>query len=141
MKVQIFWGNVEKTIIQIDMNVGWQWDDLYATFTPYLEMMNSVDHRVSLIFNVKEENIRENALSNLSRLIRMTHPREDKTVIVGHIPLITPFLDILSKVYGLKALLQNYRTAKTLEEAYTMLGSQPAPLAPVDEKTEINDAT
>lgn len=127
MNSEIFWGNPEKTIIQINLNEGWDWLDLHHIAPTYLKMMESVDHRVHLIFNVVYIHIPRNTMKNLHLLMRMTHPREDKTVVVGHIPLVRPVLMVAGEIPGLHHYMQHYMFAETLSEAYELLGDNSPP--------------
>lgn len=89
--------------------------------------MEAVDHRVNLIFNVVDNRIPRNAMKNLYLLMQMTHPREDKTVVVGHVPLVRPVLMVAGEIPGLRRYMQHYMIAATLSEAYELLGDTPPP--------------
>jgi hypothetical protein len=123
MRIHLNWGNIEKTIILIQLDKGWDWVDFHGVVDDYLMLMNSVDHRVNLIIFSREEFIRlpKNALGNLPTLLRMTHPREDKTVIVGNLPFLRPLMEMMGKTVGLRFLVENYSYTNTVEEAYDLL--------------------
>jgi hypothetical protein len=123
MRIHLNWGNAEKTILLIQLDKGWDWVDFHGVVDDYLMLMNSVDHRVNLIIFSTEEIIRlpQNALGNLPTLLRMTHPREDKTVIVGNLPFFRPLMELLGKTVGLRFLVENYMYSNTVEEAYALL--------------------
>lgn len=142
MNIDIFWGNPEKTIIQMDLNPGWEWNELgQTTAQTYIEMMESVDYRVHLIINVKSANLPPNVLSNWSRLMYVTHPREDKTVMVGHLHFVKTVLDILGRVSALRKYVSSYMMADTIEAAYEKLGSSYSPVTRViPEETQIQSA-
>jgi hypothetical protein len=123
MKCQLRWGNEAKTIILMELQAGWEWLDIYTAADGYLAMMNAVPHRVSLIIYSTEQPIRvpPNALANMRLLMAFTHPREDKMVIVGDVPVIRPILQTIKHVFGLRRVVENVEFADTLDEAYARL--------------------
>ncbi|MEZ4672145.1 MAG: hypothetical protein R3E39_29920 [Anaerolineae bacterium] len=119
----VCWGNDTKTIILIELHGNWNWHHIESVTEDYLKLMNSVEHRVHLIFHPVDNKFRlpTNALSRIPSLIEMTHPREDQTVLVAHSPLIKGILNIVGRVHGLQEAIAKYHFAKTLAEAYDIL--------------------
>lgn len=123
MKCHLSWGNDANTIILMELQSGWEWLDIYAATDEYLAMMNSVTHRVNLIIYTTEQPIRvpPNALANMRYLMAFTHPREDKTIVVGTVPVLRPVLEVIKHIFGLRRVVENFEFADTLEEAYARL--------------------
>ncbi len=119
----ILWGNDEHSIILVRLSIGWQWLDFELAVDEYLKMMDSVKHRVHLIIFTQDALIEvpPNALMHLPRLMKMTHPREDKTIIVGHFPIFTTLLNIIRQLPGMKRYVDNFWFAPTLAAAYEKL--------------------
>jgi hypothetical protein len=130
VRIHLNWGNIEKNIILIQLDKGWDWLDFHKVLDDYLMFMNSVDHQVHLIIYSSEEIIRipPNALNNLPTLMRMTHPREGKTVLVGQMPFFRPILELMGKTIGLRYLVENYTYADTVDEAYALLTQTAIPI-------------
>jgi hypothetical protein len=123
MKCQLCWGNEAKTIILMELQAGWEWLDIYTMTDKYLAMMNAVSHRVSLIIYSTEQPIRlpPNALANMRYLMAFTHPREDKMILVGDVPVIRPLLQTIKHIFGLRRVVENFEFVDTLEDAYARL--------------------
>lgn len=117
------WGNDEKTIILIELFDNWNWLDLEIAAEDYLALMNTVKHSVHLIFHPVDNKFRipANALGRIPKLMELTHPRENQTVIVGYALVLKNVLGIIKRVYSFNELVDKYHFANTLEAAYALL--------------------
>jgi hypothetical protein len=61
---------------------------------------------------------------NLRDRLSFTRPREDKTIVVGDVPVIRPIFQTIKQVFGLRRIVENLEFADTLEEAYGRLQAQ-----------------
>ena len=123
MGYDVRWGNEEKTIVLGELIGDWTWDDFYQLTKTQIALMDTVDHRVHLIIFDQNERIKmpPGALSHLKRLINMAHSNEERVVIVNIPAVAKALLDILRKVYGVRALVERYVFFASLEEAYAVL--------------------
>jgi len=127
MGVRIRWGNKSKTIIVFEMDQRWEWDEFYPLYKKYVAMMETVPYRVHLIYHLIEHSTRipPLILLHMPRLMKMTHPREDRSVIVGRMQFAERFLAILSNM-GLRDYAERYQFVDTLDEAYQILARHEA---------------
>jgi hypothetical protein len=127
MGVRMRWGNKEKTQILFEMDERWEWDEFYPLYKRYITMMDSVPHRVHVLYHLVDKSTRipPLILLHLPRLMRMTHEREDRSVIVGRMQFAERFLAILGNM-GLSEYTERYQFVDTLEEAYQFLAQYEA---------------
>lgn len=122
MGVRIRWDNKEKTIIVFEMDQRWEWDEFYPLYKKYVGMMDSVPHRVHIIYHLVDNTTRipPLILLHMPRLMRMTHPREDRSVVVGRMQFAERFFAILANM-GLREYTERYQFVDTLDEAHAVL--------------------
>jgi hypothetical protein len=129
MGVRIRWDNKEKTIIVFEMDQRWEWDEFYPLYRKYVSMMDSVPHRVHIIYHLVDKSTRipPLILLHMPRLMRMTHSREDRSVVVGRMQFAERFFAILANM-GLREYTERYQFVDTLDEAYHALAKYEADL-------------
>ncbi len=129
MKFQLRWGNDEKTIIVIDMQSGWDWQDFYAIHPAYKVMLDSVEHEVHLIYLPQAGAVAlpPNAIYHMRQLMQTTtHVREGLNILVGHLPVLASILKIMKNMYGVRHLVDKYHLVPDLETAYAVLANYEA---------------
>ena len=122
MGVRMRWGKEDKTVILFELDHRWDWEEFYPLYQEYVEMIESVPHRVNVIYHLVEKSTQlpPLILLHMPRLMRMTHPREDRSVVVGRMQFAERFLAILGNM-GLREYTERYQFVDTLDEAYQLL--------------------
>jgi hypothetical protein len=128
------WYDAGHTTILFHVEANWNWTDACEMVEAQIAMMNTVDHPVDTIFMMRDPDILKgayalpsgNTLSQLRRLILMTHPNEQLVVFVGKNMLLEVLINTVSKVYKLAATTNQYRYVQTFDEALALVGN-PAP--------------
>jgi hypothetical protein len=123
MGYDVRWGNEEKTIMLCELTGEWIWNDFYELWKTQVVMLDTVDHQVHSIIFGPDEAIRvpPGALSHFRRLTSMSHPNEDRVVIVNIPAVAKALLDMLKKIYGVRGLVEQFIFVDSLEEAYVAL--------------------
>lgn len=128
------WYDAGHTTILFQVEGNWNWADACEIVETQVAMMDTVDHPVDTIYMMRDPDILKgayalpsgNTLSQLRRLIMMTHPNEHLVVFVGKNMLLEVLINTVSKVYKLASTTSQYRYVQTIEEALTLVGN-PAP--------------
>lgn len=119
MGIKVYWHDPEKTIVVFEFGEEWTWDDFYAAAAEEEALLDTIDHKVSVIFYSLTSLVKipDNALNHLRKLVNMAHPKEDLLVVVSGPPLLHSLMDVLKRVYRLNRFLANYIYVDTLQEA------------------------
>ncbi len=84
MPVTVEWDNEEKTVIRFDYDGAYTWEDVYNAMDKSNKMMETVEHSVAHIIDVRKAgSVPPNALSHARRIEAKTHPRRSYHVTVG----------------------------------------------------------
>lgn len=137
MGVRVKWGNKDRTCLIFEMDRNWDWDEFYAVYKKYYAMVETVPHRVHVIYHMIEPRLRfpPLVLLHMPKLLRMSHPRQDRSVVVGRIQFAERFLAILGNM-GLREYTERYHFADSLDEAFQYLDQYEADLRNKSAKIE-----
>jgi hypothetical protein len=124
MPITTDWDNPEKTIIRYHYGGKWNLTEFYAAFETAHKMIDTVNHQVHLIIDVRNSNILPNGVLSQGRTAanRAKHPNQGIIVIVGASGLIRGMFDVFKKLYGRNVDINSYKFASSLEEAHKILG-------------------
>jgi hypothetical protein len=122
MTITIIWGNAAHTVLLCELPEQWAWDDFYEMHSRYWSMVETVPHRVHVIYHFLSGkiNVPPLVLLHMPELMRMSHPREDRTVLVGTSIFAKRFLNVLASM-GLREFTERFSFVETLPEAYQQL--------------------
>jgi hypothetical protein len=119
----LYWHDTEKTIIRLDIERGWTWDDAHIALGMMDEIIPSVNHDVYTVYSFKPGASalpRNFAMSNIKTLLNSEVPNEKMFIFVGSQTLITSFIAMVTKVYGnLTRNASKLQIMSTNEEALT----------------------
>jgi hypothetical protein len=121
MGIDIKWDNEEKTIILTTYSGEFTWDELEAMNRESEVMLDSVDHEVDILVNLKDLVLPKNTLANFPKIAQapsLTHSRVGLLVLFGASHFAQTLLDLLGKVYSTAASIV---IVPTLEEAYEVI--------------------
>jgi len=118
------WHNNEKTIIQMTLQDGWTWDNLYDALNTVKRMAVSVPHNnLGLIFNMEDTSYHPSGVDkHLSRIINNIHPNVIYFMMVGTNFWLTGIHHVMVDVN--KELAEYHRLMPTLDEAYRFLNKK-----------------
>jgi hypothetical protein len=124
--IETYWGNPEKTFIQIDYGIDWDWPDFWASDRSLREMLDSVNTSVDIVLNLEEAEIPSTTITELPRIARnaagTTHPRVHQMFLVGTGMYLRTAWDLFQRVFPDTA--RNIIVCDTLTEAYSHTGPQ-----------------
>lgn len=130
MGITILWDNEEKTIIRYVYEGRWVWDDLHHARVQVHEMLNTVNHPVGIIVDVRESTLVPNGALSQGRQFATTspttHPNEGRTIIVGANTFLRSMYDLFRKIYTTLSGNLDVDFAPTLESARQNLAQDPA---------------
>jgi hypothetical protein len=122
MGITAVWDNDEKTIIRYIYDGSWTWDDFYTAFGQAYKMIDTVNHRVDIIVDVRMSSLLpQNALSRGRQLSTSTHTNQGRTIVVGANALMRSVSNIFNKVYTKAADDLKISFVRTMEEAHDQL--------------------
>jgi hypothetical protein len=123
MSIKVTWDNAERTIICFDFEGRWDWDELYAASDQATEMLDSVDHMVDFIMDIREtQKIPKDFMSHAERIASGSHPRRGMMVVVGANRLLRTVGSGLRRLFP--DATRNLVFAADLEEAEEIIADQ-----------------
>jgi len=122
MAMTVVWDDDARTIIRYDIDGSWTWDDYQATLHELNSLLDTVDHKVAIIINIRSDKwIPEDAFNRFNRDMRQRHPNIGPLqVFVGAGMLIRILVVSFMRIYG-KAVDIEFLFADTLEEARQLI--------------------
>ena len=128
MGITVLWDNPDQSIIRFVYVGSWSFGDLFDAMQEARNLMDTVDHPVHGIIDMRESKLIPNGTLSLARNVTMRkHPNQGKSVIVGANGFVRTLYDVYRKVYRTTFDESAYSFASTLEEARTNLGGQTIP--------------
>lgn len=128
MAIQIFWHDEEKQIIRCDVNGRWTWGDLQSALRKTISMMDSVQHKVDFIIDLRNGSFMTNPLSALAQAQSVatpeTHPNEGVKVVVGANALVRTVYDGYRRITTSMGKNQVFQFANTMDEAHRIIEQQ-----------------
>lgn len=118
MPVTVFWDNEEQTIIRMEFDGQWTWDDVHEAVGTINQMTDSVDHIVDGLIDMRKAvGVPPGAMAHARSLIRQRHERTGINIIVGASPMISTLWQVFAQAYQWLTRDERFAFAKTLEEA------------------------
>lgn len=126
MSINVSWENQSKTAVQVTLQRGWSWDELYQAIEQADALITSVPHRVDLIIDISHAGgLPRDFMSAAGDIFEQGEARanEGRKIVVGANMLIRMAYSGFQKVYGHKLKDRPFLFANDLEEAHTILSS------------------
>ncbi|MBI5670485.1 MAG: hypothetical protein HZC41_21035 [Chloroflexi bacterium] len=118
MAIRVLWENEAKQVLLNIYEGTWSLDDFYAAVRESNMLMDKVDYRVNLIFDVRNSRTFPSGFMGAIRtLSRKPHPHHGVMVIVGGNAFVRVFYDVFTRVYPMQAAAQKTYIAANYEEA------------------------
>lgn len=130
MGIQVVWENDEHTVLRYVIEDPWSWDDLGNAFRQMHAMMDTVDHKVHSIMDMrKTRNIPTNAFTQIKRagVNDPGHPNHSRlTVFVGASLFAKALLSVIGRTYRTLNEYNDFRFVETVEQAHALLQKERA---------------
>ena len=122
MSIQVDWHNDIQTAITICYQQPWDWAEFEAAREQLLILLDSLQHPVDLILDVRKAGPPpEGAILRFRKTLQTDHPNTRQVIFVGEQYLITSFLDIIFHIYGRFLPESRLRFVNSLEEAELLI--------------------
>ena len=117
MPINIYWDNDDKTIIRVDIIQPWELDEFYRLHEVTTGMLNTVDHKVAFIADVRELGglPRGISLRQTSKVLSAAHPNDLGMILIGMNRGIQMFMNVILRVFP---VVTNVILVQTEDEAY-----------------------
>lgn len=126
MGIMVEWDNPEHTVIRFIYTGQWSVDDLFSATQESRVMMDSVNHRVHGIIDMRSSKLVPNGALSLGRNVSLRkHPNQGRSIVIGANNLVRTLFDVYRKVYRTSFDETAYSFATTLEEARSQLQVTP----------------
>jgi|GEM_PF-4477948 hypothetical protein len=123
MSIEVRWQDDTQSVIIYDFERQWGWADMFGAIEAAAALMDSVDHKVSVVLELtKTQSIPNINLASMQKLVTAptaSHPNMTYFYIVGAKGYIRSMLDIFGRLFP-KAI-QQYKIASSLADALTQI--------------------
>ncbi|MFN8374861.1 MAG: hypothetical protein U0694_18520 [Anaerolineae bacterium] len=117
MSILTNWYNDEKTILYHTYEATWTWNDLYVAVDKAYALLESVDHTVDIIIDMRLSRIiPSNVFNHGKYTLVKTHPRRGYMIIVGAPRLAHILFQAFLKIYDKEARGLRVVFVTTVEE-------------------------
>lgn len=118
MAIRVMWESEAKQVVLNIYEGTWSLNDFYAAVHESNRLMETVDYRVNVIFDVRNSRTFPNGFMGAIRtLSRKPHPNNGVMVIVGGNAFMRVFYDVFTRVYPMQSAAQQTFMAANYEEA------------------------
>ena len=129
MGITLNWDNEQQTIILIEYERPWNWDDFDQTAHELINMMGQVDHTVHIIFDISHAGMPPGgAMTRFKRVMQIEHPNRGQLVFIST-PALTTFIRLvrhaLNKIDPGDDDTPPFEFVQTLAEARTSIIGKP----------------
>jgi hypothetical protein len=124
MGIQVQWADTKQSIIQLTLERGWTWDDLYEAIRQADGLITSVQHTVNMVIDIhKAGGIPGDFMKVAGDVFASGDARanEGQKIVVGANRLIQMAYGAFQKVYGHKLKDRPFQFASTMDDAYALL--------------------
>jgi hypothetical protein len=119
-KFNVVWYREDKRVLLCEFIKIESWDDFYEMVKLEFAMLDTISHKVHIIFNIREASTSlPRAIPNLKHILELVHPNERVKIVVNAPTMFQVFYNVVHKVY--KGLDEEYRFVRTMAEADRVL--------------------
>jgi hypothetical protein len=123
MGIRTHWYNDEKTAIRYYFTGIWTWTECFAAVDQAVEMLDSVQHPVVLIIDMRDNqhvpSLSPQALSGMANLPTMAHPNTAFLVLVGARLVVKTTFEVFRRLFPSAAA--RYRVVDSIGEAEALM--------------------
>lgn len=120
MGIEIVWDNDEKTILRYIFDTHWTWDDFYTAKAEAYRQIDTVPHKVGVIFDAPEKiTLPANMITHSKSAVSKTHDNTAIVVVVVTNLYLRTMLTLVMKLS--KKAAETMRLVSSLDEARTLV--------------------
>lgn len=83
MGIKVIWDNDEKTIVRYNFDSQWTWDDFYMARSEAYDLIDTVNHKIGVIFDAPANmKLPPNMITHSRSAINKTHDNTHVVVAV-----------------------------------------------------------
>lgn len=123
MAILALWDNTDKTVIRLEFETEWTWDELHDAIATTDEMIVSVDHTVDIIIDIEGSQIPKDFMTAARSLLSNPVPRQNEgnRIIVGANKFIRSGYAAVKKTFGDRLVDRDLLFAHDLRDARSIL--------------------
>ena len=119
MAIRVTWEDENQQVILNIYEGMWTLDDFYAAVQKSQQLFDSVDHKVNVIFDVRQSStFPKGFMGAIGTLSKKPHPNTGVMVIVGGNAFMRAFYDVFTRVYAIQSARQPTYMSANYEEAH-----------------------
>lgn len=120
MPISVRWDNTEKTCIYYEFIGQWSWDEFDAVYADVYEMLDTVNHKVHAIVDLRNSHLLpQNTLTQMRRLTFQQHENGGITIFITENKFAHTLFNILTGV--LREAKRIFRIVHAPAEAYQLI--------------------
>lgn len=124
MSIRVSWGDDARTLVHLQFERGWRWQDLRDSIQQADALIGSVPHTVHLLIDIRRAGgVPADFITAAGDIFASGEARanEGQRVVIGAGPLIRMAYTSLSAVYAHKLKDRPFLFAGSVEEAHALL--------------------
>jgi len=123
MGIKIAWDNEEKTALLYIFDTHWTWDDFYAAKAQAYGQIDTVQHKVGVIFDAPEKiTLPANMITHSKSAVSKTHANTAVVVVVVRNLYLRTMLSMVMKLS--KKAAETLRLVSSLDEARALVAEK-----------------
>ncbi len=128
MAIQVFWQDEQKNLIRCTVSGRWTWDDLQTALNQTIKMMDSVNHKVNFMIDLRNGSFVINPLSLLGQtrnfVTSETHRNEGVKVVIGATGLVQTAYDGYRRLTSATGKNQVFHFADSEAQAHQIIARE-----------------
>ncbi len=118
--IEINWDNDDKTVMRYTYQGQWTWQEFYGVMEQSHQMMDTVDHPVDILVDMRASaQIPQGAVTQFRRIANVRHPNTGTIVAVTEARVARMLYDIFATVF--RPIASRYHIVQTIDEAYAAI--------------------
>ena len=126
MPITVHWYDESQRAILYHVSGQWSWEDVSAAIDQAMTLLNSVNHKVHLLVDVRESDavplLNPAGLHRAAHAPTMDHPNTDLVILIGPGPLVAILYEIFQRVY--RRIARRYQIVASMEEAEALMAAR-----------------
>ncbi len=129
MSINVQWDNLDRTVVMIDFHRPWTWKEFDSAIEQMLNLFNSVNHRVDVLFDIRDGGFPPpDAIKHFRKAAEIQHPNGGLLVYIAPrvlVQFINSILKIMTVAFAGSGTFESpkFIFTKSLEEAHAYLSN------------------
>lgn len=118
--IEIGWDNEDKTVMRCTYQGQWTWQEFYVATEQSHQMMDTVDHPVDILVDMRASaQIPQGAVTQFRRIANTWHRNTGTIVAVTEARVAQMLYDIFATIF--RHVASRYHVVRTMDEAYVAI--------------------